>query len=440
MNTLQPQRSHVMFAACPPPRAIIHLDVDAFFASVEQRDDPKLRGRPVAVGTGVVASCSYEARRWGVDTAMRLAEARHRCRELIVLPGDYPRYEQVGRQILAICKERTPLVEPAALDDLYLDLTQSTTGSTDRVIRELDEQVRDEIRVSVSLGMGSNKLVASVATKEVKRRKRSLTRQEPNPPAPFPKREGGDRGEGLLVPCGEEQPFLAPWPVRVLPGVGPKVETRLARLNVQRVGTVAGMPRPLLQVIFGNFGRQLSEYAHGIDLRPVRPDRPPQSISRCTSFDPPVSEPVFLAAMLDYLLERAASWLRFRDRATRGLTVSLRYGDYESTEGHERFARATDRDDTLREAAHACLGRIYTRRLPLRLLGVALCPLVSPLQQADLFADPADERTERLAACKDEIRRRFGFLALGNARMLKLMDTLEHDREQVRLRTPCLTR
>src|SRR5262245_43784468 len=145
--------------------AILHLDADAFFASVEQRDDPRLRGRPVAVGTGVAASCSYEARRYGVRTGMGLAEARQRCRKLIVVPGQYPRYEQVARQLLALCHERTAQVEAAALDDLYLDLTACLRDGV-RVAGELREAVRDEIRISVSVGAGSNKLVAAVATKE----------------------------------------------------------------------------------------------------------------------------------------------------------------------------------------------------------------------------------------------------------------------------------
>src|SRR4051794_28853934 len=140
-------------------RWVLHLDVDAFFASVEQRDDPGLRGRPVAVGTGVVASCSYEARRLGVKTGMRLSEARRLCRELRVLPGDYRRYEQSARQVLGICHERTPLVEVAALDDLYLDLAREG-GDGGRLAGELAEQVREEVGLGVSLGLGTGKLVA----------------------------------------------------------------------------------------------------------------------------------------------------------------------------------------------------------------------------------------------------------------------------------------
>src|SRR5262249_54170525 len=190
-------------------------DVDAFFASVEQRDDPSLRGKPVAVGTGVVASCSYESRRWGVRTAMRLSEARVLCPPLIVLAGDYRRYEQTARQILGICEEDTPTVEVAALDDLYLDLAPPL--DPDATAAAIRARVRAEVGVGVSVGMGSSKLVAKVATKQAK--------------------PGGQ----VRVPVGGEKAYLAPWPVRVVQGVGPKVAARLERLNVQRVGELAAV-------------------------------------------------------------------------------------------------------------------------------------------------------------------------------------------------------
>ncbi|HEV3260461.1 MAG TPA: DNA polymerase IV, partial [Gemmataceae bacterium] len=289
----------------PPPCCILHLDADAFFASVEQRDDPKLRGKPVAVGTGVVASCSYEARRHGVHTGMRLAEARRLCRSLIVLPGEYPRYEQAARRVLAVCQEQTPCVEVAALDDLYLDLTPH--NRPERVAGGLREQIRDEVRLSVSIGIGSNKLVANVATKEAKQRR---SRME-NGGSRAPQSSILDpRSSIVRVAAGGERNYLAPWPARVLPGVGPKVEGRLERLNVQRVGEVAAVPLPVLRGLFGAHGRLLHDQAHGIDPRPVEPSRPPQRVSRRTSFDPPVADRAFLGAMLDYLLERALTWLR----------------------------------------------------------------------------------------------------------------------------------
>jgi DNA polymerase-4 len=395
-------------------RSVLHLDADAFFASVEQRDDPKLRGRPVAVGTGVVASCSYEARHYGVRTGMRLTEARHLCRPLVVLPGEYPRYEQAARRMLAVCQEQTPRVEAAALDDLYLDLTER--GRPEPVAQLLRGQIRDEVALSVSIGSGSNKLVAKVATKQAK------------------------PGGHVCVPPGGEREYLAPWPARVLPDIGPKIEARLERLNVGRVGEVAQMPVPVLRGLFGARGRVVHEQALGIDFRPVEPCKPPRSVSRQTSFDPPVADRAFLRAMLDYLLARASSWLRFRNLATRGLTLVIRYGDYESVDGHVTFRSPSNHDSDLKEAAHDRFATLYQRRLPLRLLGVELAPLVSPSAAADLFPNPDAQRARRLAECKDAIQRRFGFTSLLSGSALLLAQRLDRDRENFRMRTPCLTR
>jgi DNA polymerase-4 len=400
----------------PAPRSILHLDVDAFFASVEQRDDARLRGRPVAVGTGVVASCSYEARRWGVRTGMRLSEARRLCRPLVCLPGDYRRYEQAARCILAICQDQTPLVEVAALDDLYLDLTQHAAESG-RLAEVLRGQVRQETRLSVSLGLGGSKLVAKVATRQAK------------------------PGRLVTVPAGGERDYLAPWPVGVLPGAGGRVAERLDRLNVRHVGELAGMPLPLLCGLFGNQGRTLYRQAQGIDARPVVPHRPPRSVSRCTSLEPVTGDRAFLQAMLDHLLERACLWLRFHDLAAKGLSITIRYGDHEGAVGRTSFRQATDDEQTLREAARERLGRLYQRRLPLRLLGVELTPLHAVDRQPGLFPDPEAERRQRLGACRDEIRQRFGFMAVVSGASLLLAEQgLQRDRENFRLRTPCLTR
>jgi len=395
-------------------RAVLHLDADAFFASIEQRDDPRLRGRPVAVGTGVVASCSYEARRWGVRTGMRLGEARQLCRPLLVLPGDYRRYEQAARCMLAIAQERTPVVEVAALDDLYLDLTG--LDRPERVPDELRTQVREEVGLGVSIGVGGSKMIAAVAGEKAK------------------------PGRNISVPPGAERAYLAPWPANVLPGVGPKVAARLDRINVQKVGELAQVPLGVLCGLFGQQGKTLRDQAHGIDRRPVEPFRPPQSVSRRTSFDPPTGDPAFLRAMLDHLTERAAAWLRFQNRAARGVTVTIRYGDYEFAEGRTALRRPTAGEQELKEAARDRFARLGTRRLPLRLLGITLSPVVAPDGQAGLFPDPAEERRRRLNDCVDAVRRRFGFLALTSGASLVLSEKLERDRENYKLRTPCLTR
>ncbi|MCI0462530.1 MAG: DNA polymerase IV [Gemmataceae bacterium] len=410
----------------PTPRArcILHLDADAFFASLEQRDDPRLRGRPVAVGTGVVASCSYEARRWGVTTGMRLAEARRLCRGLIVVPGEYARYEQAARRVLGICEEHTPAVEVAALDDLYLDLTgrveppqspRLDDTPAGRIAADLRAVIREEVSLSISIGVGSNKLVARVATRQAK-----------------PGRQVG-------VALGAERDYLAPWPVRVLPGAGGKAGDRLERFNVLRVGEVAGMPAPLLRGLFGVArGTTLHEQARGIDPRPVEPRRMPQSVSRRTSFDPPVADRAFLAAMLGYLLERVCSWLRFHALATRGLGVTIRYGDYAAATGRETFRRPVEDEGLLKEMGRERLGRLYQRRLPLRYLGVELAPVVRLDEQPALFIDPDEERARRLVEVRDAIRGRFGFTALLSGSALELAEQLDRDRETFKLRTPCL--
>ncbi len=418
-----------------PVRHILHLDADAFFASVEQRDDPRLRGRPVAVGTGVVASCSYQARGWGVRTGMRLTDARRLCRPLLVLPGDYRRYELAARRMLAICQDRTPLVEAAALDDLYLDLTRpESPGSAAEAIRA---QVLDEIGLSVSLGVGGNKLVARVATREVKQRK---TEQAAHGADPGRSLLGVPQAPPVVVPAGHERDYLAPWPAGVLPGAGGRVAERLDRLNVRQVGQVAAMPVPVLCGLFGRQGRRLHDQSHGIDPRPVEPHRPAQSVSRCTSFDPPTGDLAFLRAMLDHLVERAVVWLRFQGRAARGLTVTLRYGDHVSDEGRVTVRRPLQAEAEWKDLARDRFARLYTRRLPLRLLGVAFTALGPPDAQPGLFPDPDEERRRRLHACRDAIRERFGFMAVVPGSSLVLAEQVEHDRENYRLRTPCLTR
>jgi DNA polymerase-4 len=406
------------------PTCVLHVDVDAFFASVEQRDEPSLRGRPVAVGTGVVASCSYESRRWGVCTGMRLTDARRLCPGLIVLPGDYRRYELASRRILGISLEYTRCVEMAALDDLYLDLTGHGFDNASRFARRIAKQVLDEVGLRVSLGMGTSKLVAAVATQEVKDN-RSRT---------------GSQENLAVAPPGAEAEYLSGWPAEILPGIGPKASGQLAQLNVRRVGEVASMPLAVLLGLFGPRGKTLRNLARGIDPRPVEPHRPSQSVSRCTSFDPAVSEMSFLEAMLSHLLERAASWLRWHDQAAKGLTVRLRYADHQSAEAHATLPKPSNDEGQLKPLARAKLARLYSRRLPLRLLGVELSPLTATDRQAELFPDPRAERGRRLSACKDDIRRRFGFMSLLSGTSLQLADQLRHDRDNYHLRTPCLTR
>jgi DNA polymerase-4 len=180
--------------------------------------------------------------------------------------------------------------------------------------------------------------------------------------------------------------------------------------------------------------------AHGIDHRPVQASKPPLSISRRSSFDPPAADRPFLRAMLDYLVERAAAWMRFNGLQARGCSLSMRYGDYECANGRSSLHRPTDREDVLKEVARERFEILYQRRLPLRLIGIELAPLAPVDKQMPLFPDPDAERAARLSACKDAIHERFGFTALLNGSSLLLAEQMERDRENFRMRTPCLTR
>lgn len=397
-------------------KMVLHLDIDAFFASVEQLEDKRLRGRPVAVGTGVVASCSYEARQWGVHTAMRLSEAKRRCPELIVVPGCYLRYEAIARQLLETCQRFTPIVECAALDDFYLDLGEVDVGEGERVGRQLRTWVREVLHLSLSIGGGANKLIAQVATHQAK------------------------PGRQVQVLPGRERAYLAPWSVTILPGVGPIAARQLYRLGLRQVGDLAEVSGRLLESLFGWPGRCWHWYAHGWDPRPVLSQREPQSISRRTSFDPPEANTEFLHAMLIYLLDRAASWMRFVRRRARGLEVAVCYGDGQWAARNFRWRYATDNDGELRGHALEGLAYLLERRLPLRLLCVTLRPLQCHDGQLALFSDLQQQRLQRLQQCKDSIRQLFGFLALTSGQELVLLQQLEHDRQRLILRTPCLTR
>ncbi len=396
------------------PRRVLHLDVDAFFAAAEQRDDPSLRGRPVAVGTGVVASCSYESRPYGVRTGMRLLDARRLCPRLVVLPGDYRKYEIASRRLVGICLDAAPLVEVVALDDIYLEGPQADP-------ERLAAQVLEEVGLRVSVGVGANKLVAAVATQQVK--------------------EGKARGRGgdvMEVPAGREREYLAPWPAEVLPGVGPKATEQLARLNVRRVRELAEMPAAVLLGLFGKRGLAMREAAQGVDDRPVRPGRPALSVSRCTSFDPAVSEWPVLSAMLSHLAERACLAVRQQKLAAKGVTVRVRFADHRWDDS--RVSLRTGDEAEVKGVARERLGRLCGRRLPLRLLGVELSPLRAAGMQRELFLSEAEERAARLRECRDEVRSRFGFLSLVSGEALELVGRLEHDRDNFHLRTPCLTR
>jgi len=259
-------------------RTIVHLDADAFFASVEQAADSRLRGKPIAVGgesRGIIAAASYEARQFGIFTPMPTARARKLCPKLIVLPGDYERYEQFSRWMFGYCYDFTPDVEQTSIDEGYFDLSASRQKPPVEIARAVRQAIRQSLKISVSEGIASNKLVSQIASKL-------------NKPAAF-----------TSVPPGQEIPFLHPLPNRWLPGIGPKTATRLNLAGLAEIRHIAGTPLELLELLLGGQARLLRQFAQGIDERPLVPAREPQkSFSEQETFPADLTDEEYVGAVL----------------------------------------------------------------------------------------------------------------------------------------------
>jgi len=233
-----------------PPRTIVHLDADAFFAAVEQASNSKLRGLPVAVGgekRGIIASASYEARAFGVYTPMPTARARKLCPKLVVLPGDFERYEQFSQWMFGYCHDFTPDVERTSIDEGYFDLTGNRKSSAVEIALTIRKAIGQRLKIVVSEGIGSNKLVSAIASKL-------------NKPASF-----------LEVASGEEEAFVRPLPNKWLPGIGPKTSLRLDAAGLARVGQIAAMPLDMLELLLGGQAALVRQFARGVDERPLVP-------------------------------------------------------------------------------------------------------------------------------------------------------------------------
>lgn len=416
-------------------RRILHLDIDAFLASVEQLRDPSLRGRPVAVGTGVVASRSYEAKARGVDTAMPLAEAKRRCPDLVICPGDARLAERYRQAVAEVVRTFAPVVEVCSLDDLYADLTgvplrvqqalrDSTAVDGERSLRPLCSDLRAAVRaatgLSVAQGIGASRTVARLAT----------TKAKP--------------GGICEVPAGQELDFLADFPIDDLPGCGPKTAAQLRTLGIQTIGELRLVDRELLLQSFGARGEDLYWRCRGQDEAPVRDAPTLQSISRETSFEPrgdgDRQQRAFVRAMLGYLVDRAASELRAQRLRCRTVAVRVRYLDGEHDEARRTDRTATDRTDLLARRACELLDPLLARRVLVRLIGVTLANLAPVgVVQGELFGGEG-QRRDKLYSAVDALRARHGFGALLVGESAGLLGLVPHGPHGFRLRTPSLTK
>jgi DNA polymerase IV len=394
---------------------VVHLDMDAFFASVEVLSDPTLAGKPVVVGgvgpRGVVASASYEARAFGIRAAMPTVEARHRCPDAVFIQGHHDVYAEVSEQLFSLLRDVTPIVEPIALDEAFLDVhgAHRIFGSSFEIATGLRARVADELSLSCSVGIGRNKLIAKLASEAAKPRTRDA--------------DGHFAGRGVVrIDPSEEIEFLFAHPVRALPGVGPRTEERLRRLGVSTVRDLAVLEEPTLVSHFGNaHGRALFSLAAGNDARRVIADRPARSIGQERTFSVDDHNRASLESRLRELSGGVAE--RCRAAGTLGRTVQLkvRFGDFSSLTRQRQADHLLESGAEIAEMAIALLDEVEVEG-GVRLIGVSVTGLgeqvATEAEQLDLFAsaDPGPERArEELEIAQDAIRARFGRGAIETA-------------------------
>jgi DNA polymerase IV len=396
---------------------ILHVDIDAFFAQVEQLRYPPLRGRPVIVGAGVIASCSYEARRHGLRAGMTLTEARRRCPGVVVLEGAAGTYRCFAEAIFEQCRAVSGSVE-TFLDEAYLDLagTERYHGDFTAAATRLKEAVRRATGLTVSVGLAPNRMLAKMACKL-------------------------RRPDGLNTITAAEAPdLLAPRPVEDLPGVGPRTAKLLRGYNILTIGDLRSVPREALARLLGAPGEALHERSRGRDTRVVSRREVPLSLSRETSFHAPVTDPDEIEGMLAYLTGRLGRALRELGLAARVVGCSMRAGDGQGDARSRTLEQPTDLDSDLFETARGLLRRMHTRRVALHRVGVSATD-IAPAQarQGRLFeADP--QREASLLEAFDAVRERYGHQAIVSGQALHLVDKLEQNERGFVLRTPSLTK
>ncbi|MCX8033216.1 MAG: DNA polymerase IV [Thermoleophilia bacterium] len=381
-------------------RTVVHLDFDAFFAAVEEKLDPSLKGKPVIVGAGergVVSTANYVARQYGVHSAMPLRTAKRLCPCGVFLPGHPELYREYSKRLLAILEQYSPLVEQVGLDEAYVDLTGTEIlfGPPVQTAWLIQQRVRQEVGLSISVGVATNKLVAKVASDQSK-------------PGGF-----------TVVSPGEEAEFLAPLPVERLPGIGPALLKQLRDRGVTTIGDLAKIPPRLLRLSFGQWGEMLAHRARGQDFQEVAPPREIKSISKEHTFAEDISDPEILESTLMLLTEEVCRRLRRARLEARTVTVKIRYSDFVTHTCSHTLSRPVDVDEVFFKEVLALFRQGRRRRYRLRLVGVALSNLVPRSWQDDLF-DQELPLLRELDLKLDAIRERYGREAVRRGAVLNL--------------------
>jgi DNA polymerase IV len=382
-------------------RVILHVDMDAFYVSVELRRHPELRGRPVVVGgggpRGVVAAASYEARRYGVRSAMPGSVARRQCPHLVVLPGDHAEYGRVSAQVREVLDRYTPLVEPLALDEAFLDVSGATRlhGDGPTIARSIRTQIHDELDLECSVGVARTKFLAKLASVAAK---------------PVARPDGVQPGSGVVeVPVDGELAFLHPLPVGRLWGVGPATLERLSRLGIRTVGDLASVdPRAVTGAVGETHGRHLLDLAAGIDDRPVVTDRELKSIGHEETFEHDLVDLADLDRTLVRMADAVASRLRRHGVVARTLTLKVRFSGFDTITRSTTGAQAVDTAPSIVAALRPILAGLDVAR-GVRLLGVSGTNLRAPSAQLSLLEpEHGPDREHEAASAVDAVRGRFG--------------------------------
>lgn len=375
-------------------RTILHLDLDTFFVSCERLLDRKLNNRPVLIGgtadRGVVAACSYEARTYGVHSAMPMRTARMLCPDAIIIRGNSGVYSEFSEMVTEIIRERSPLFEKSSIDEFYVDITgmDRFVQSSYQWSRELREKILHETHLPISFGLSANKTVSKVGTGEAK----------PN--------------NHILISQGTEKPFLAPLSIKKIPMVGDKTYHKLRSLGIERVKTVQEMPVELMERVLGKNGNMIWKKAQGIDNTPVVAWHERKSLSSERTFEQDTTDVSQLRSIIVAMAESLAYQLRKENKLTACITLKIRYTDFQTYTRQKRVPY-TSLDHTLIETVLDLFEKVYDRRVLVRLIGVRLSNLVGGTYQMRLFED--SEKIIKLYQAMDNVRNKYGKNSLKRA-------------------------
>ena len=377
------------------PRKIIHLYLDAFFCAVEELHDPSLRGKAFAVGgkpeeRGVVASCSYAARAYGVRSAMPMGRAVALCPQILIVPAKHHLYSKASKKVMALLQNVTPLLEQISVDEAFLDVSD-LPDDPEVIGKRLQTQIRDEAGLSSSVGIATNKLVAKIANDVGKKAaQRGIS--------PFAL---------TFVSAGQEASFLSPLPVEMLWGVGPKTAQKLADTGIYTIGEIAKQPEKEMLRRFGKHGRDLSLHARGIDTRPIVTERETKSISQETTFLRDISDDAKLDETLRALTQKVARRLRKAELAGKIVRLKLRWSNFETLTRQKTLSTMSDNEAEIFEAALSLLKKLRPSGKAVRLIGVGVSGLGPPLRQLSFWEENV-EKSREIEKVLDELQERFG--------------------------------